>query len=288
MEEKIICGNEELSGLPEYVFEEGDFPVPDCYLKAEYIVPIAKILRTHGDKCLCEVPFCQTAEVEMLHGSIHNANDSGGPRVGQPAYKKLEDLPMDQPLHLDGLFGEVKKALKTLKEQGEKTMLIMSGPVSVLSGLVPLQRVFVARRKNPALYEEAICWVTEALLFYLEEVKDYADVLSYADSAGSAELLGEQVAIEMAELSYLPVLSKAMEYGIHVHLCPKLTATLLAGEFASREQLPVEKSLTYEEAILSGPTNLLYAHRCIKQSGTGWNKGFILVLEPMWETMNGK
>ena len=288
MEEKIVCGNEELSGLPEYIFSTGNYPVPDCYLKAEYIVPITKTMREHDGKTLCEVPFCQTAEVEMLHGSINNATDGGGPRVGQQAYKKLEELPMDQPLKLDGLFGEVKKSLKTLKEQGEKTMLILSGPVSILSGLVPLQKVFVARRKEPALYEKAICWVTEALLFYLQEVKDYVDVLSYADSAGSVDLLGEPVAVEMAELSYLPVLAKAMEYGMHVHLCPKLTATLLAGDFATREQLPVEKSLTYQEAILSGPTNVLYAHRCIKQSENGWNKGIILVLEPTWEKWNGK
>lgn len=283
MEEKIFCGNEELSGLPEYVFEAGDYPVPECYLKTEYMVPIARLIKEHGEKTLCEIPFCQTAEVEMLHGSINNATDSGGPRVGQQPYKKIAELPMDEPLKLDGLFGEVKKALKALKEQGEKTMLVMSGPVSILSGLVPLQRLFVARRKEPALYEKVICWVTEALLFYLDEVKDYVDVLSYADSAGSMELLGEPVAHEMAELSYIPVLSRAMEYGIHVHLCPKLTATLLTGGFAVREQLPIDKTLTYEEAILSGTANVLYAHRCIKQSENGWNKGVILVLEPTWE-----
>ncbi|MBE5907108.1 MAG: hypothetical protein E7277_10095 [Lachnospiraceae bacterium] len=282
MEEKIICGNEEMSGLPEYVFEAGDYPVPDCYLQAKYMVPIARLMKEHEEKSLCTVPFCQTAEVEMLHGAINNATDGGGPRVGQQAYKKLEELPMEEPFYVDGLFGETKKALKELKEAGEKTMLIMSGPISILSGLVPLQKLFVARRKNPALYEKAIAWVTEALLFYLDEVYPYVDILSYADSAGSVGLLGEPVAVEMTEKSHRLVLEKAMKYGMHVHLCPRLNKSLLLGGFADHEKIPVDESLTYEEAILSGPADVLYAQRCIKQSGKGWNKGYIMVLKPTW------
>lgn len=282
MEEIIACGNEEVSGLPEFVFEAGDYPVPACYLNADYIVPISRLIREHEGKRLCEVPFCQTAEVEMLHGSINNATDSGGPRVGQQAYKNLSELPMEEPLKLDGLFKEVKKSLKELKAAGEKTMLILSGPVSILSGLVPLQRVFVARRKNPELYRKAITWVTDALLYYLEEVKEDVDVLSYADSAGSVNLLGEPVAVEMAKLSYLPLLEKAMDAGLHVHLCPRLNASLLAGEFAVLKKIPIEESLSYEDAILNGKTDVLYAQRCIKQSSKGWNKGYIMVLEPTW------
>ncbi len=266
--EEILCGEEKTAGLPKELLYTKKYPVPQCYLEAKYIVPISIELRQMDGKRFCTLPLCQTVEVEALGGTIHYATDEAGPRVGQRTYASLTELPVEKELPINcGLYEEVYKAAKELKNKGEEVVLNLSGPVTVLSGLVDMQVLFVERKKKKEVYERALRWITGFLKSYMLMMKDQVKFFSFADPAGSIDILGEKCCSEVAELSYIPLLQWALEQEISVHLCPRVTAVLLQGGYARKEERAVVKCDNYEEAIqalIEGEASIV-AHQCLKK-----------------------
>ena len=281
MEEALVCGEEKTTGIPVEIIIKGGYKIPECYLKAEYMVPIGKTIRERENKKSVTLPLCQVVEVEFLGGEINYAADQLGPRVTKRRYSSIEELPMGTKTDFSKkLCQEVYKAARELKQDGEEVILNVSGPITVLSGLVEMQQIFVQRRKNPKVYREAIQWVTDNLIQYVKQMKETISIVSLADPAAGLELLGSKVAVEIAELSYIPLLSAIKELGISVHLCPRMTAVLLKSKLIHKEKRKAPVNCSYEEMVLdvSKKGAELIAHQCLKQTHNAGVEGIIQVL----------
>lgn len=282
MEEVLICGEEKSVGIPKEIIQAGGYKVPDCYLKAKQLVEIGKALREKNNTKCITLPLCQTVEVEFLGGQVNYANDELGPRVSNRIFSSLEELPIDKSVNFSiGLCEEVRLAAEELKQNQEDVILNVSGPMTVLSGLVEMQKIFVQRRKNPQIYEKAIQWIVENLFSYIELMKGKISLVSLADPAAGLDLMGAKVAKELAELAYIPLLKRIQTLGVSVHLCPRMTAVLLLSEHVHKKEQEISISGTYEEVVLDLARNKgkIIAHGCLKQKQTQYLEGKLQVLE---------
>ncbi len=218
------------------------------------------------NKAFAAMPRYQTIEVELLGGEIRPGEDGTGPRVGKPAYGSLRDLPLEteEPMRKEARK-EVIESLRHAKEQGEETMLMVSGPFTVLSGLVSMERIFVERRKNPELYRQALNWVSRQLISYMKQAAPLVSLYSIADPAASPKIVGKVCVQELVREAYLPLLREVTSWGKPVHLCPRLAAGVLSEEGIEKETRRLPRAMNYEEALLCFKNQgVLLAGACIK------------------------
>ncbi|MCR4956409.1 MAG: hypothetical protein K6A30_06970 [Lachnospiraceae bacterium] len=274
MSQDFVCGEE------KGVVDTYDFPSPDCFLEAQYMAPLSQRIRQEEKKKFCVLPLCQIVEAQMLGGLIKYTADEQGPRVVERRYKKLKELPMTEEVPCpDGLCKEVAKGLADLKAQGEYTQLNVQGPLSILSSLVPMERIFVSRRKDRATYEEALFWVVDKLFNYMESMGDDVDLYSLADPVANINILGKEYAAEIATLAYRPLLEKLWAAKRKVHICPIMMGAIQSGGFTKRVDIEIDENLSYEDAILSVEGPCFVAHQCLKSESTTWNHGVLHTIE---------
>lgn len=217
-------------------------------------------------KAFVSLPRYQTVEVEMLGGEVRSGEDGTGERVGRPVYASLQELPLTtaQPIQKEACE-KVIEALRQVREQGEETMLMVSGPFTVLSGLVSMERIFVERRKNPELYRQALNWVSRQLISYMKQAATFVSLYSIADPAASPKIVGKVCVQELVREAYLPLLREVTSWGKPVHLCPRLAAGVLAEEGIEKETRRLPRAMNYEEALLCFKNQgVLLAGACIK------------------------
>ena len=109
----------------------------------------------------------------------------------------------------------------------------LSGPVSILSCMMPLNSVFKSWRKEPEAAKRCLDATADMLLAFAREIRAAGvKYISYSDPAGSRDILGPKYSRQMAEeftLPFLKRLAEACGEETDVTVCP-LTAQALFSE----------------------------------------------------------
>lgn len=267
------CTYDNSAGITEEITEKLSLKFPDAYLYHDTMVKLSLALKEHDDAVFCEIPFCHTVEGEAMGGIITYGDGKAGPRAKECVCKSLEEV-LELP-RIDFSKGRIKEVLlacQKLREQGERVVLEISGPFTILNILVDTKHVFRALRKNPELMQQVFDRISSELLEYVREAKIHGvEFISYADSAASVSILGPKVMEQFTNMftyGFLKELEKETNEKCMILLCPKTTLALIGTEKAFFEDIELEEVMRYSEACISMLGKTAFAGQmCVKNVG---------------------
>lgn len=267
------CTYQNSAGISEEVTRGLDLKFPDAYLHADTMAQLAVHIRKTEQAKFCELPFCHTVEAEAMGGIVNLGDGRTGPRAKEYICtdpQKLLELPEID--YTTGRIAEVLKACRMLKEQGETVVFMISGPFTILNVLIDPRYVFKTMRKKPEIMQQVFDKIREELLRFTERIADAgADIISYADSAGTLNIIGPKNMEWMTRTFTWPYLKEAgkMTAGrTQISLCPKTSFALTGLGLAEWKRIPVEGKIPYVEACLQvGNQGLFTGQMCLKNTG---------------------
>ena len=206
------------------------FEFKDIYNSAENIEAAALAAKEEYKRSFAMIPFCHTVEAKALGGDIFPGDDTAGPRTRAYIYKNMDELKLFSFNDFKDL-NNLAQACKDLKARGEKVAWMITGPISIISSLLPIEQIFKTWRKEPDKIIKAFNELKDALLDSVKLICEAGcDFISYADPAGNLDILGPRNGVFISQHFTAPFLKEAIEickkYGTVLSVCP-LTAEAL-------------------------------------------------------------
>ena len=223
----LICSPENQEMIsPELIRSLGIAP-SEIYASTENIVKLAKAAGEADGRGFVLLPFCHTVEAKALGADIKPADDTAGPRPGSCTLKGPEELaPVEIAKSPDA--ARLLEACRELSSEGLAVVYQLSGPVSILSCMMPLNSFFKSWRKEPEAAKRCLDGIAGMLLDFAREIRAAGvKYISYSDPAGSRDILGPKA--EEFTLPFLKRLAEACGEETAVTVCP-LTAQALFSE----------------------------------------------------------
>lgn len=286
-EKKLVdfkCKGENAAGFSDKLIRDLKLAFPKSYQDSQIMAQISQYIKNEEESPLCLLPFCHTMEGEAMGGLININDGKFGPRVAAYAYQSVEELATLSDIDFSqGRIREVLKACQILKTQGEKVVLEVSGFMTVLNSLIDTTKIFKAWRKDAETVEAVFRSIADNLYrYFVEAKKSGVDIISYADPAGSVNIMGPKYTEIITKEFTLPLLKKAADLADEnciIHLCPKTSLILLGLELAARKDIQFAKNIKYAEACLNtiGKGKII-GQACIKDSKRILSHGTIKAL----------
>ncbi|TCS78067.1 uroporphyrinogen decarboxylase family protein [Muricomes intestini] len=266
------CTYDDSVGIDKGLMEKLGLKIPDVYMYRDMMVSLSRALKEKNGAPFCELPFCHTVEAEAMGGIIKYGDEKAGPRAKEYICTSVEQI-LDLP-EIDfskGRVYEVLLACQELKSQGEHVVLDVSGPFTILNVLIDIKYVVKAMRKQPEVMKRVFWKLGGEVLKFIEESGKYGvDIISYADSSGSVNILGPKMSKQVVEdftYDFLKEVEKAVEGNQLVLLCPKTTFALLGTERAVFEDQKLPAPINYGEACTKMIGKVTFAGQmCIKEA----------------------
>lgn len=243
------------------------------HFSSDNIAATGKGMETEGWILL---PFCNTLCAETL-GATPVLSLSGA-HVREENFRSQEqieqllsrELPKTEQLgeeipRLDAMM----QALRKLEEDGKRVAYCIEGPFTLLSALMPMAKLFSSLRKpqGQALLNSAAQWIIQ---YAAMAVENGAGMISFADPIATADLLGEKMFVQ----TYFPICRKIIETiqqknpQTPVHLCGKLTQSMLDMKLCSIEAFPAAEQKSYGKLLCDycrQPSSRLIGYGCLNR-----------------------
>lgn len=250
------CKSKDATGFSQEIIDTTALSFPESYNDSMSLAALAVAVKEEKDFPFCMLPFCHTVEAEALGGKINLGNGLIGPRAKEYAITSVEDLMQTVSIDFSkGRIHQVLLACSLLKERGEKVALEICGPYTIISSLMDISLLFKAWRKKPQLADNLFAFIGDNLLRYFKAACVAAvDIISYADPAGSLNILGPKYTEKTARLFTVPFLQKARESAAGkalIHLCPKTTLILTGLDLAESVDILIPERTSYAEAVIA-------------------------------------
>lgn len=275
------CTYDDSVGIDKELMEKLGLRIPDVYIHRDMMVSLSRALKEKSGAPFCELPFCHTVEAEAMGGIIKYGDETAGPRAKEYICTSMEQiLNLPEIDFSKGRVHEVLLACRELKSQGERVVLDVSGPFTILNILIDIKYVVKAMRKQPEVMKKVFWKLGGEVLKFIEESGKYGvDIISYADSSGSVNILGPKMAKQVVEdftYDFLKEVEKTVEGKQLVLLCPKTTFALLGVERAVFADRKLPGPVTYGEACIRMIGKMTFAGQtCIKESAHPLKDGIL-------------
>jgi len=170
------------------------------------------------------VPYCLTAETEVLGASVNLGDNLIEPRVTGYNDKPLEVIIENySPVSVTtGRMGVVLAAIRELRNDRIPVIGNVSGHISTASSVVDPLEIFKMLRREPERATRFLAFINDYLIRYaLEMVKAGADVISISDPTATGEILGPRNFQKFAVPYYQKIITALHKEGIPVilHIC---------------------------------------------------------------------
>lgn len=277
------CILDRFEEIPVSISEETGVAFPGAHEKSREICVLAKALRKYHKDSICRVPFCLTVEAEALGANIKLGDEKIGPRVGEYAFKSLEELKKIKAINLTkGRISEVLNAVESLSKQGETVALSVQGPFTIMSSLIDPLIIYKAVRKDRAAVEAFMEVICSSIEEYIQEaLKMGVKIISFGDSAGSLDILGPKTYKDYSG-RYSHAVLKRIEDKLgkaYVHLCGVTSTSMDKAGFIKSTPIEVEGNMTYGEAleklINTRDDVKIIGHNCLKKTNLKMSKNIV-------------
>ncbi|MDR3270422.1 MAG: ASKHA domain-containing protein [Peptococcaceae bacterium] len=170
----------------------------------------------------------------------------------------------------------VQHVLKCIRQaRGEKIILDIAGPFSILGGLIDPTALIRAAITEKALVGEALAHIEDFLVQYIEAaLAAGVQVISLADPIGVMEIVGQRMYKEISGRTLYAVLKRvypALDHAL-IHLCGKTSASLQKTGWIVLKPRRISKDRDYRETLfeLAEEKNIrLAGHHCINHDACG-------------------
>ena len=240
---------------------------------AEDMVKAALEVKRLNHDCWVKLPFCVTIEAEGFGAEVELSPLYGVPAVTHFRYETIDEI-KELP-HMDFTSGRVKEVLRAasiLHDMGEKIMLNIEGPFTVLGQLVPSKQIYKGLYRKKEELRALSDVIGRELARYAHEAELHGvDLLSYADPTVACDLVSPKIYQELCgEISY-EVLKKIEAATDHVviHLCNKTSVGFEKAGFCTSEKIRLSGEINYGEALLEVMHRekiRVIGHGCIQRS----------------------
>ena len=169
-------------------------------------------------------------------------------------FNRLEELQNIEKINLSkGRIKEVLEALKILRGAEKAATLNVTGPFTIISALVEPAMFYKELRKNKDAVEGFIQIIEDGVTDYiLEGIKCGATIISYADPAGSMDIVGPKNFKEIVGRRTYNILKRIEPHLDHtiMHLCGKLSSGLEIMGYIETKAISISKDIKYGDAIV--------------------------------------
>jgi len=272
----FVCTGRDEVEIPLEVLNSGEFRFPDLHSSSEEMAKLAKAIKLNKHNSICVLPFCLTVETEALGARVNLGNTGAGPRISSYSYESIEQLADLKMMDFNsGRIKSVLAAVETLAQNGEIVTLNVCGPFTIISSLVNPVVFYKAIRKNRKVVDEVLELISDNIFHYIREsIKRGAQIVSYADSLGSADIVGPLVYKDCSADASLKVLKKLQAQGVLkeslLHICGKTSVSLEKHGFVKSFPIKLDPAKTYGESIIdllpSRNAARIIGHNCIKRT----------------------
>ncbi|HZJ76632.1 MAG TPA: uroporphyrinogen decarboxylase family protein [Oscillospiraceae bacterium] len=264
------CKGNTTDSISETILEKLDITYKEANNNAFKMAMLSKALRKHKNEKYCTIPFCHTAEAEAL-GSTVIFNQKVGNRISEYCIKETGSIENIETIDLNkGRISKVLDSIKILKDSGEDVILCVTGPISIATSIFESRLFYRAVRKERDKIDRLLATIEDSTVKYmLEAIKQGADIISFADPAGTMDIVGPKVYSEIAGKSVYNIL-KCVENKLMntiVHLCGKTSTSLEAIGFLESEEIEANGKNYFEmiENIRKERENIKFiGHWCLK------------------------
>ena len=241
--------------------------------QAEDMIKAAlEVKRLNHDEWV-KLPFCVTIEAEGFGAEVELSPLYGVPAVTHFRYETIDEInTLPQLDFTSGRVKEVLMAASILHGQGEKIMLNIEGPFTVLGQLVPSKQIYKGLYRKKERLRELSEIIGNELARYAREAEAHGvDLLSYADPTVASDLISPKIYQELCgEISYevLKKIEAATEH-IVIHLCNKTSVGFEKAGFCTSEKILLPRELNYGEAlrrVMQENDIRFIGHGCIQRS----------------------
>lgn len=235
-------------------------------LSPQEIAQSARNFKQKKHTSFCILPFDHTLEAAALTGSASSLNHTNIKFHNLQEILSLPAINLDAP----GITA-VLHASSLLLAQGETIVFQLSGPLTILNQLLPLEIVFLQMIKHPQLVLDVFSKLGSDIVLLAKLAESYGiQIFSYADPCAGVSILGPK-RLKMLTSTFTFPLLKQLDAQLHPHsavaLCPKTALALIASELAVWKEHPLPQMTTYAEALFSLQGQLRFCGQtCINQN----------------------
>ncbi len=161
-----------------------------------------------------------------------------GDRVAREAFSDWEEAEAFRAESIGrALLEPLFEAVGMLKEKGARIVVGVTGPISLLSALLPTEEVYraMAKRKDP--FPRLLGIVEDFVAEHIERLDALGPELIYlVDTLGSLDLVGPRLFRQVSGPSYLRVLRQAEALATPIYMCPKNMTSLFSVGFLEKAE----------------------------------------------------
>lgn len=204
---------------------------------AQSMVDLALKLKNQYGLDYIQMPVTHYPEVFCL-GTQVEVDFKQGQKICKERYETIEEAMSFTAEDIDDQYLKpVLQAVKILKDAGEFVIVDVTGPITLLSNLLPLEKCFKAMRKNKEEINYLLGILEEFVASYEKQLVELgADLIYYVDNNGTMDLVGPKFFKETTGPSYLrPIAALSDEKEARFYLCPKSLTSLMNAELIKRD-----------------------------------------------------
>lgn len=230
------------------------------------------VLYQFGNDKYITLPLDHALEAEAYGAEIVPGNAFSELRLREPKSGTLDDVKdLPAPDFTKGRFSTVFACLESLSSKGRTVGISTAGPYTFYAALIPLKKLLIGARKEPAVIEELLKQMVDIHFAIIEEsLKHGASFVSLADPTGSYIVLGPQGFQASLENYAYPLMMKLLlETSVKIVLCPKYMLGLKGLGVLKPQVIHFESPKTYSEGILEAferSNARIFGDRCPNES----------------------
>ncbi|UWG97361.1 hypothetical protein LPY66_00535 [Dehalobacter sp. DCM] len=265
------CPGHNQDHIPEEVLKEAGITLPNAYTDKNGIVALARVLKNYQNDVFAKVPFCVTVEAEAFGAHIKMGDALHRPRTNGRRFSSIGELSsIQRPDISKGRIGEVLDAVGIMAESGEKVILNIVGPFTIIHSLIDSTLFYNGVRKEPSKIKEILAVIEDSVIQYgIEGAKRGASIISYEDAVGVTDVTGPKMYKEFSCPSSRRIICGIKEAGgrFLIHLCGRTSAALENADMVHSYAIKASNAFTYGHALarlldeLTEP--IIVGHKCI-------------------------
>ncbi|MGE5627326.1 MAG: uroporphyrinogen decarboxylase family protein [Solirubrobacterales bacterium] len=253
MDSRYICNSKDNESIPEEVLRKLKLTFKEVHQDSNKMASLSKAIKEHNRDTICRVPFSNTIEAESLGSNIKFPGENIQAMIDSYKINRIEDIYKLNKMDFNHKsMAETLKAVELLKSQGERVCIQIEGPFTIATQIMDSTLFYKSLLKEAVAMDHLLNIIKAGILEYIETaITKGAEVISYADPAGTIELVGPRMYKNYSGSLNSSILKKAEAIigDSIIHICGRTSSSLEIGGFAKGSLIQVSEGMSYGESV---------------------------------------